>query len=517
VQERQGDAILAWWADGKYVPNYKDGMRLFFTPEDHIYGQWDMHETLPEQYWHYYFSDGVQYPSCAGLSAKYITTIKIYSIPQGDWTLKLDGRDIGGIEYDVSKTYFESALTCQFGANHKASYTDSKERVWEGMPLWFLAGFVDDADQHSDNAFNNQLAEAGYQVIITAGDGHSVTIDSADIIRNNDYIVANTLDGNLIPESDSNWPLRLVGPVVSGATSISNIVGIELVSTAPPLTPPELTGDNTDNTVGQAIDITFADDPAWQAAITDVTVNGTSIAGLYTVVAGNLNIAAGAFTTDGAYTIVVKAAGYSDAVVTQHLGPAAVAAPTADPPPGEVAQGTVVRLTTTTDGAYILYTSDGSEPTHDNKNVERYDPEQGIEIQADTTIKAIAVRADMLDSEIVTFVYTVSGDIDECFIATAAYGSKFTPAVALLRNFRDQCLLTNLPGASFVDFYYRHSPPLAAYIAQHETLKVLVRVCLLPVVAAAYLIMHPLAGLGCVVFLTLALMRWGRRRNLLRV
>ncbi|MDD2553523.1 MAG: PKD domain-containing protein, partial [Desulfotomaculaceae bacterium] len=77
VQERQGDAILAWWADGKYVPNYKDGMRLFFTPEDHIYGQWDMHETLPEQYWHYYFSDGVQYPSCAGLSAKYITTIKI--------------------------------------------------------------------------------------------------------------------------------------------------------------------------------------------------------------------------------------------------------------------------------------------------------------------------------------------------------------------------------------------------------------------------------------------------------
>ncbi len=153
-------------------------------------------------------------------------------MPQGDWTLELDGLDIGGLDYDVSKTYFESALACQFGANHKASYTDSNERVWEGMPLWFLVGFVDDADQHSDNAFNDALASAGYQVVITAADNYSVTIDSADIIRNNNYIVANSLNGALIPESDSNWPLRLVGPDVTGATSISQIVSIQLLSAA---------------------------------------------------------------------------------------------------------------------------------------------------------------------------------------------------------------------------------------------------------------------------------------------
>ncbi len=231
VQARQGDAILAWWADGAYVPNYADGMRLFFTPGgDNVYGQWDMHETLPENYWHYYFSGGIQYPSCAGLSAKLITTIEIYSVPVGDWTLELDGRDIDGIHLDVNKTYFEQALACQFGANHKATYTDSQNRVWEGMPLWFLAGFVDDTDQHSDNAFNDQLAMAGYDVVITAADGYSVTIGSADIIRNSDYIVANSLNGALIPESDSNWPLRLVGPAVTGVTSISQIVSIELVS-----------------------------------------------------------------------------------------------------------------------------------------------------------------------------------------------------------------------------------------------------------------------------------------------
>jgi len=231
VQARQGDAILAWWADGEYVPYYKDGMRLFFTPEDGIYGQWDMHETLPEQYWHYYYSDGVQYPSCAGLSAKWITEIRIYSVPEEDWILTLDGRDIGGLRYEVSKTYFESALACQFGANHKATYTDPEGRVWEGMPLWFLAGFVDDADQHSDNAFNDELATGGYQVVIAATDGHSVSIDSREIIRNSNYIVANSLDGQPLP--DEYWPLRLVGPAVSGQTSIAKIAGISLVPSVP--------------------------------------------------------------------------------------------------------------------------------------------------------------------------------------------------------------------------------------------------------------------------------------------
>jgi glyoxylate utilization-related uncharacterized protein len=208
-------------------------MRLFFTPDgDHVYGQWDMHETLASNYWHYFYGDGVQYSSCAGLSAKLVTTIKIHSTPETDWTLVLNGTEIGGLYYDVSKTYFEQALACQFGADHEATYTDSKGRVWEGMPLWFLAGFVDDADQHSSNSFNDAKALAGYQVLITAVDGYSVAIDSADIIRNSDYIVANSLNGTHIPDSDSNWPLRLVGPAISGPNSISQIVRIELLKKA---------------------------------------------------------------------------------------------------------------------------------------------------------------------------------------------------------------------------------------------------------------------------------------------
>jgi DMSO/TMAO reductase YedYZ molybdopterin-dependent catalytic subunit len=97
------------------------------------------------------------------------------------------------------------------------------------MPIWFLVGFVDDADQHSDNAFNNELANAGYQVVITARDGKLVTLNSQDIIRNSNHIIANTLNGFPIPETDDNWPLRLVGPAVSGSLSIGQVESIKLL------------------------------------------------------------------------------------------------------------------------------------------------------------------------------------------------------------------------------------------------------------------------------------------------
>ena len=69
-----------------------------------------------------------------------------------------------------------------------------------------------------------------------------------------------------------------------------------------------------------------------------------------------------------------------------------------------------------------------------------------------------------------------------CFIATAAYGSYLHPHVQILRDFRDTWLLTNAPGRAFVALYYRLSPPLAGFIAQHETLRLLVRLLLAPVI-----------------------------------
>lgn len=93
---------------------------------------------------------------------------------------------------------------------------------------------------------------------------------------------------------------------------------------------------------------------------------------------------------------------------------------------------------------------------------------------------------------------------DECFIATAAYGSKYDLPVKILRQFRDEYLLTHKLGKTFVDFYYENSPPIANYIAGNEILKFIVKIMLIPAVIISYLFLHPfliifLGGIGLLV------------------
>jgi hypothetical protein len=84
---------------------------------------------------------------------------------------------------------------------------------------------------------------------------------------------------------------------------------------------------------------------------------------------------------------------------------------------------------------------------------------------------------------------STSGNKSGCFIATAAYGSYLHPQVQLLRQFRDEYLLTNAPGRAFVSLYYRFSPQLADVIARHSVLRSIARLLLTPVVAV---VAHPL-------------------------
>ena len=78
-----------------------------------------------------------------------------------------------------------------------------------------------------------------------------------------------------------------------------------------------------------------------------------------------------------------------------------------------------------------------------------------------------------------------------CFIATAAYGSYLEPHVKVLRAFRDNYLLSNTPGRWFVKKYYAYSPPLARLIASHESLRIVTRAALTPLV---WIIEYPLAA-----------------------
>jgi len=64
---------------------------------------------------------------------------------------------------------------------------------------------------------------------------------------------------------------------------------------------------------------------------------------------------------------------------------------------------------------------------------------------------------------------------DDCFIATAAYGSPAAQEINILRQFRDEFLLHNPPGKAFVAVYYATSPPIAEFISRHEVLRTAVR------------------------------------------
>ncbi len=73
---------------------------------------------------------------------------------------------------------------------------------------------------------------------------------------------------------------------------------------------------------------------------------------------------------------------------------------------------------------------------------------------------------------------------DDCFIATAAFGSRLDPHVGALRAFRDQGLMQILPGRLFVATYNTLSPPLAHFIARRDGLRTVARGLLWPLVIA---------------------------------
>jgi uncharacterized delta-60 repeat protein len=103
---------------------------------------------------------------------------------------------------------------------------------------------------------------------------------------------------------------------------------------------------------------------------------------------------------------------------------------------------------------------------------------------------------------------------DSCFVATAAFGSIFAPAVQTLRDFRDQFLSGNAAARALVDFYYQVSPSIADVISQHSALRFAVRMLLLPVTGAAWLALQ--IGLWMLLLPTAALLLLGGWQGLRR-
>jgi len=74
-----------------------------------------------------------------------------------------------------------------------------------------------------------------------------------------------------------------------------------------------------------------------------------------------------------------------------------------------------------------------------------------------------------------------------CFIATAAFGSYVEPHVIVLRQFRDDILLTSTLGREFVSWYYRTGPSWATWLNDNAWAKTWVQAALMPLVWTATL------------------------------
>ncbi|HUW44693.1 MAG TPA: CFI-box-CTERM domain-containing protein [Dehalococcoidia bacterium] len=117
-----------------------------------------------------------------------------------------------------------------------------------------------------------------------------------------------------------------------------------------------------------------------------------------------------------------------------------------------------------------------------------------------------------------SIIANFSGAGSRCFIATAAYGTPMAGEIQILREFRDEYLLTNPAGQALVGLYYRVSPPMAEFITEHPSLKPIMRAGLLPAVAMSTIAVNTTpaektAIVSLLVLVSVALAVWAMKRR----
>ena len=239
LNNRQGKMVICWYngdpEDGNpgYVPDYSNGMLLAFFAQttnaagQYVFGHQDMHDCLPQTDWHWYYDSGIQYPSTNGMYVKWVSDIKIYTGSTADWTIGL----YGARSDTLTQTWFEDGIADN--CHGVTTYTDGQGNIWSGLPLWRVCGIVDDLSNiHGPGSFNTLLY---YDVKVTGIDGSYYVFPSTTIANNNDYILANKLNGSALPSD--KYPLKLVSKNFTvGGPSIAQIARIDLlnISTTPP-------------------------------------------------------------------------------------------------------------------------------------------------------------------------------------------------------------------------------------------------------------------------------------------
>jgi hypothetical protein len=99
-------------------------------------------------------------------------------------------------------------------------------------------------------------------------------------------------------------------------------------------------------------------------------------------------------------------------------------------------------------------------------------------------IRAIDDCRNASEVAVVTFTTPdrASGDVDSCFVATAAYGSALAGDVDMLRRFRDVVMRKTVFGELAVEAYYTIGPAISGLIGESDLLRATARGALEPIV-----------------------------------
>lgn len=133
--------------------------------------------------------------------------------------------------------------------------------------------------------------------------------------------------------------------------------------------------------------------------------------------------------------ITIKAIGVKDGLNNSEIASASytIALPCATPTfsveAGEVEKGTTVEISTETDGATIYYTTNGTTPTTSSLTYS-----SAITINSAMTIKAIAVKDGMLNSEVAEAAYTIIDYTTLPFVWNGGTKSELTKLTGVTAN-----------------------------------------------------------------------------------
>jgi hypothetical protein len=164
----QGEMILSWQNETHTVPDYADGIRLFFyTPSDLNFTNADMRDSMAPWYWRIVkdkYNPSDLYPSAKGLSVKTVSDLKIY--PPHRYDFNTTG--------DTTRYAYEGGVSSSPGLNEPNGTTVDTSKIADDDGIYEQTASVSDGEYAAQRfVFTLKESAANIEKLAVTWDGTS--------------------------------------------------------------------------------------------------------------------------------------------------------------------------------------------------------------------------------------------------------------------------------------------------------------------------------------------------------